>query len=562
MHKNDLIDYETFKYLSSNSDPKTGRFYILPKIHKQGNPGRPIISSNSHPTERISEFVDYHLKPLVQNLPSYIKDTTHFLLQLEKLAPLPENALLVTLDVSSLYTNIPHNEGIEACRHFLNTRQEKSLPAESICDLIRMILTMNNFSFNNEHYLQVHGTAMGTRMAPSYANLFMGKFEQHAIENAPLKPFVWWRFIDDVFMIWTEGEEHLKDFIRYLNSVHASIKFTHEYSNSSHQTLPFLDIQVHLSNNHIQTDLHTKPTDKHQYLLKTSCHPNHTKQTIPFSLFLRIRRICSTDAFFDKRSEELIKHLVQRGYSRYSLQKDANRVRAIPRHATLQSQEQKATKTDRTPFVISFNPALPKISSIVKKHIDILQSSAICKHVFPHPSVIAYKRNASLRDLLVHSELPQNKPSNQQPARIHKCNHPRCLTCPFLQEGQTNYIFFNTNESRKITDYISCNSKNLIYLIQCKKCHSQYIGETKRKLNERFGEHRRSILNHHQLLNPTPVSLHFNQPGHSINDAQLIPLELIRSKRDSVRKAREAHLINKAKTLHPLGINRRDETRQ
>ena len=68
---------------------------------------------------------------------------------------------------SSLYTNIPHNEGIEVCRHFLNTRQDKSLPAESISDLIRMILTMNNFSFDNEHYLQVHVTAMRTRMAPS-----------------------------------------------------------------------------------------------------------------------------------------------------------------------------------------------------------------------------------------------------------------------------------------------------------------------------------------------------------------------------------------------------------
>ena len=66
LHKNDLIDHETFKYLSSNSDPKTGRFYILPKIHKQGNPGRPIISSNSYTTKRISEFVDYHLTPLVQ----------------------------------------------------------------------------------------------------------------------------------------------------------------------------------------------------------------------------------------------------------------------------------------------------------------------------------------------------------------------------------------------------------------------------------------------------------------------------------------------------------------
>ena len=68
----------------------------------------------------------------------------------------------------------------------------------------------------------------------------------------------------------------------------------------------------------------------------------------------------------------------------------------------------------------------------------------------------------------------------------------------------------------------------------------------------------RSIQNHHQLTKPTPVSAHFNQPGHSINHLLLTPLELIHSKRDSVRKAREAHLINKAMTLEPLGINRRD----
>ena len=73
-------------------------------------------------------------------------------------------------------------------------------------------------------------------------------------------------------------------------------------------------VQVHLVNNHIETDLHTKPTDKHQYLLKTSCHPNHTEKAIPFSLFLRIRRICSTDTFFDQRSRRLIEYLIKRGY--------------------------------------------------------------------------------------------------------------------------------------------------------------------------------------------------------------------------------------------------------
>ena len=219
-------------------------------------------------------------------------------------------------------------------------------------------------------------------------------------------------------MIWTHGEEHLKTFIGYLNSIHPSIKFTYEYSNSLHQTLPFLDVQVHLINNHIQTDLHTKPTNKHQYLLKTSCHPNHTKKAIPFSLFLRIRRICSTKTFFAQRSREPIEYHTKRGYSRTSLQRDANRVRSIPRHATLQPQEQKSAKTGRTPFVTSFNPALPKISSVVNKDTTLLQATANCKKAFPNPPVIAYRHNASIRDLLVHSTLPHEDSSSQQPAGI------------------------------------------------------------------------------------------------------------------------------------------------
>ena len=173
---------------------------------------------------------------------------------------------------------------------------------------------------------------MGTRMAPSYANLFiMGKLEQSAIENDPFKPYVWWRFIDDIFMVWTEGEEHLQTFLHHLNSIHPTIKFTHEYSNSSHQSLPFLDVHVYLDNSPVETDLHTNPTDKHQYLLKTSCHPAHTKRTITFSLALCLRRICScTDDFFNKRCTELINFLELRGYSRHFVKKEINRTRIIP----------------------------------------------------------------------------------------------------------------------------------------------------------------------------------------------------------------------------------------
>ena len=78
IYTDDLIDEKTKQYLTQ-PDVKPGSFCILPKVHKPGNPGRPIVSSNSHPTERMSHFIDHHLQPLVHKLPSYVKDTNDFL---------------------------------------------------------------------------------------------------------------------------------------------------------------------------------------------------------------------------------------------------------------------------------------------------------------------------------------------------------------------------------------------------------------------------------------------------------------------------------------------------
>ena len=139
------IDQETKDYLTP-LHVRTARFYLLPKIHKPGNPGRPIVSSCGAPTEKISQFVDYHLRPLVENLPSFIKDTTSFITKLQSLNNIPEGTLLVTLDVSSLYTNIPHHEGIEACTEALNTRTTQQPPTEDLAELINQILTKNNLS--------------------------------------------------------------------------------------------------------------------------------------------------------------------------------------------------------------------------------------------------------------------------------------------------------------------------------------------------------------------------------------------------------------------------------
>ena len=123
---------------------------------------------------------------------------------------------------------IPLKEGIHACRKALESHTSTRLKTESICDLIRMILTMNNFEFENNHYLQLHSTSVDTKMTPAHANLLMGDLEQKILAQSPLKPLIRWRYIDDVFMIWPHEEGQLNEFVSLLNSSHETIKFTHE----------------------------------------------------------------------------------------------------------------------------------------------------------------------------------------------------------------------------------------------------------------------------------------------------------------------------------------------
>jgi len=110
-HKNH-IDGMTAKWLSlTPNPPRIPVFYTLTKIHKPTPVGRPIISGCDSPTERISAFVDHLLQPKAQIQPSFLKDTTDFINFIEK-TKLPSKSILVSMDVSSLYTNIPQEEGI------------------------------------------------------------------------------------------------------------------------------------------------------------------------------------------------------------------------------------------------------------------------------------------------------------------------------------------------------------------------------------------------------------------------------------------------------------------
>ena len=178
------------------------------------------------------------------------------------------------------------------------------------------MLNSNQFKFLGQHYLQMSGTAMGTKMAPSYANLFMGVLEKQMLSSYKHKPLVYFRYIDDIFVIWTDGEDSLNDFLTHCNNQNKNIQFEQTTSNTS---IPFLDVSVTLEGGKLTTDLYCNSTDKHQYLYHTNCHPKRTKTSLPYCLALRLRRICSSENLFQQRTNEMLHHLIQRGYKKRSI---------------------------------------------------------------------------------------------------------------------------------------------------------------------------------------------------------------------------------------------------
>ena len=200
--------------------------------------------------------------------------------------------LLCTLDITSLYTNIPHNEGIQSIKELLAIQKppNRSPHNSYITELLEVVQTNNYFEFSGKHYHKVSVTAMGTKLAPSYANLFMTKFEDNYVYTYQLQPKLWKRFIDNIFLIWPHGMDSLLKFIKHLNTVHSTIKFTSDISPTE---IAFLDLTIHIEGKKLYTRLHTKATDRHMYLNYNSENPMSLKRSIPYSQFLRLKRILS-----------------------------------------------------------------------------------------------------------------------------------------------------------------------------------------------------------------------------------------------------------------------------
>ena len=547
---------------------RTPHLYLLPKIHKQGSPppGRPVVSANSCPTERISTYIDILTKNMVPKIPSYIKDTGHFLQILKDIKqPLPDGTILCTLDVTSLYTNIPNEEGRRAMAYWLSRyRPQKTIPNlqpsnPSLLTLLRMVLELNNFQFNGQNYLQIGGTAMGTRVAPTFANLFMGYFEEKHVYTYKVQPTLWVRFIDDIFLVWPHGMEELKSFITYLNLVHDTIKFT---ATMSFDKIPFLDTLVMIDDNIIHTDLYTKPTDANNFLHFDSAHPKHCKKGIPFGQFLRLRRICSRDEDFNRQVLIKAAHFRARGYP-LNLIVEACQKAWRTGGPNAPDREERGKDGDLNILVTTFHPTFNNLFKIVRDNWEMLSRSNRTKPIHDNKLIFALRRPPNLRSQLVrartdfHPDPFSKHPSAVSGRTYNICDNKNCRYCPRINVGgKITSRMTKRTYSAKIN--ISCQSSNLVYCMSCKKCGTQYVGQTKRRIMDRFQDHFHKISRN---IPASDIGKHFNSADHrGLDDVEIFVVDFIHCSPESEIARKLRHMIEKnwifrLRTQIPDGLN-------
>ena len=473
-----FLSAKQVNFLRPPPEPRPRQFYLLPKIHKPIEkwprplmpPGRPIVSDCGSESYEVAKYIDHFLQPLSVTHPTYIKDTPDFLSKIKDII-VPENSILFSLDVDSLYTNIDSTPGLKTIRNIFDQNPDTTRPDAQILNLLEICLTKNDFEFNGSKFLQVKGTSMGRSFAVSYANIVMAEFEASALEKCDKKPLIIFRFLDDYFGIWEHSLADFETFFNTMNTHAPSIKLKSVVNKDS---IDFLDVTVYKgenfeTNKKLDTKVFFKQTDTHELLHKQSFHPKHVFSGILKSQIIRFHRICNNNYDFEHACNTLFSVLLKRNYSK---------------------------------------------------------------------RFIRYVKNNALKSL--DTELNG----------FYACTNQRCGACDLTPIAAKTFNSYTSGESFKIKHPITCSTKDIIYIISCKKCQIQYVGETSLTIRNRLSGHLYCI-NH---KSDTPVARHFNDIPHDIKrDLEILPIQQTKDTPD--RKRSEAYWIDKLGTLLPAGLN-------
>ena len=470
------------------SGSRTAELYGLPKTHKPGAPLRPIVSACGDPLDKLTWLLERIITQLLVFVPAHLSNTQDYLQRLSSQFPsgLPTGSIVFSVDVTNLYGNIPTSEAITATLKLVKRHLDKidtfGLTIHDIETLLKHCLNNNYVRFGQKYFKQTVGVAMGSRIAPPLAIVFMDAVESLLLtsKDSQYQPATYMRYIDDVLGVWTHGAERLDEYFQFLNEFHPALKFTIERTDRvSNNCIPFLDTYITVQQDGTYcTELYIKPMAAPIIIHYTSAHPMQCKRSVLYSQLLRAKRLGSDKQAQERgiaKIEALFRH---NGYPNKLIQRTKHKVLFL--HNTQQTRSTskphkdggRKNKSDRgqdTTYI-----SLPYIDDTLARRVDgAIRSSGL-------KARIAWSSGKTLAKHVIRSAL-ENPPC---PAGNKKCN-----TCEAGLPGR-------------------CHTKNVVYKITCGLCDetpSVYIGESKRRVRERFNEHIRDAKN---KTNNTPLGDH------------------------------------------------------
>ena len=462
--ENEYITRQQYYSLRS-SDKTLPKAYGLPKIHKEGFPLRIIVSTINSPLYSIANFIQ---RILTVSFPCSRFSTKNSFKLSKSLSNLKinENDILLSLDVISMFTNIPIDLALSGIdNRWSYICKNTDIPKKEFLHLVKFVLTSTFFTFDNKIFKQTFGTPMGSPLSPIIADIVLQDIENKALYILRNVISCYHRYVDDIFLI--ASKDSIVLILNTFNSFHDRIKFTCEIEKD--RQIHFLDLNICIDNDKVIIDWYHKDTFSGRYLSFYSNHPVCHKIGSIYGLVDRAL-LLSHPKFHQKNLIFVVDILINNGYPIDFLFKHVNnRIKHLI-HTKLNPSntnllENTSDKSKNRKFI-----AIPYIKGL---------SEFVCKSFKNTGFSIGYKCFNRLNSLI----------------RVHK---------------DKTQLFRNNN---------------VVYKILCNDCNASYVGQTKRQLGTRINEHKNNIKQHSSKK--SVVSQHLMENDHQMkwNNVEILDTE-------------------------------------
>jgi hypothetical protein len=354
----------------------------------------------------------------------------------------------------------------------------------------------NNQNNNTTNYKLISlGLGLGLVLCPSGSNGVMkfqiARINSQAIQQHIPLPANDNRFMDDRFQVWLYSNREYESYLNVCNN--GTLRFTCEGEPGKIKN--FLDVTIFIENNRIETKLYRNPVSKSDFYLNYfSSHPRSTRDSIPYSLALRIIRNCSQSVFQEESLNELQHALVTNSFYpshlvNNSFEKAKNKTRSeLLQHKSHETENEK--DSGRSVLSTPFHPTLTCLPKILRTCASALKgiNETFDQLTSPLP-LVAWNRDTTIKQRISPSKLPTDQ---NTPFGTFKCHRKKCLPCSDVIEGKTVKV---NGKVRKIIGANTCDSKWIIYALCCTVCDVWYVGKTFTAFKTRFSNHKSKLRN-------------------------------------------------------------------